>query len=74
MKIEDERTSQAFEYVDDGVAFEYDGCIYMKLDREVKGVIDGIVYNAIALDGGNPDTFADDCIVYLVNAEVVVKL
>ena len=73
MKVTDGRSSMVFENIDEGVAFEYDGRIYMKLDREVKGVVDGAIYNAVALDGGNPDEFPDECTVHLVNAEVIIK-
>ena len=72
MNIADERPSK-FKYVSDGVPFEHEGLLYIKLDRKVKDADIDFLYNVVALESGALDFFNDDCDVKLVNAEVVVK-
>ena len=74
MKITDGRSYMVFENIDDGTAFDCNGSILIKLDREVKDDIGmGAIYNAVDLKTGEPHLIGDKCMVYLVNAEVVVK-
>ena len=74
MKVTDKRISEKFEYVNDGVAFDCNGHIFIKLDREVKNTIGmGAIYNAVDLKTGEPHLIGNECIVYLVNAEVVIE-
>ena len=50
MKITDKRSYIVFENVDDGAIFDCNGCIFIKLDIEVRDVIDmGAIYNAVDL-------------------------
>lgn len=73
MKIEDKRSNIVFENVDDGAIFDCNGCIFIKLDREVRDTIDmGDIYNAVDLKTGEPYLIGNERIVHLVNAEGII--
>lgn len=74
MNITDERSSEEFKYISDGVPFEDEGDLYIKLDRLVKDAKDGSsYYNAVALESGALVFFKDDYVVKMPNAEVVIR-
>ena len=73
MNITDERSSEKFKYISDGVPFEDEEILYIKLDRLVKDAEDNSYYNAVALESGALVFFNDDYDVKLPNAEVVIK-
>lgn len=74
MNVTDERSSEKFKYISDGVPFEDEGVLYIKLDRKVKDPEDEYQsYNAVALESGALEFFNDDRIVKLPNAEVVIR-
>ena len=73
MKVTDGRSYMVFENVEDGTAFEDEGILYIKLDREVRDVEDVSLYNAVVLESGALVFFRDDHVVKMLNAEVVVK-
>ena len=73
MNVTDERSSEKFKYISDGVPFEDDGDLYIKLNRLVKDTEDNSHYNAVALESGALVFFNDDYYVKLPNAEVVIR-
>ena len=74
MKITDKRSYIVFENVDDGAIFDCNGCIFIKLDIEVRDVIDmGAIYNAVDLKTGELYLIGNERIVCLVNAEGIIS-
>lgn len=74
MNITDKRSNIVFENVEDGAIFDCNGCIFIKLDKEVRDTIDmGAIYNAVDLKTGEPHLIGNEHIVQLVNAEGIIS-
>lgn len=76
MKVVDKRKTDQFIHVEDSGSFEYEGMIYMKLNKPYKLIFNnGAIkeVNAVNLENGELEYFSDETSIYLSTVEVGVK-